>query len=128
MRRLTFRAWDTKRLKMWSAEEMGRDELTLNPDGRGLVNISSTSTRLSQYCPHLIALQFTGLYDADGHEIWEGDIIEDREHQVREVVVFENGMFTGERYASRPIFEVWHVIGNRYEYPEILQQKKDPPA
>ena len=76
-REIKFRAWDTKKNKMWSAEEMGRDELTINPDGRGFVNVSSVDPRLSQYPQHLIPLQFTGLRaeHGQGKEVYRSDIV-----------------------------------------------------
>lgn len=72
---IKFKAWDTKKKVMYSAEELGRDELQLNPDGRGFFNANSTSPRLSQYYPHLIPLQFTGEHDVDGNEIYDRDIL-----------------------------------------------------
>ena len=39
MRELKFRAWDTSKKIMFSAEEMGIDQEALLPDGRGFANI-----------------------------------------------------------------------------------------
>ena len=65
-----FKAWDIKRKKMYTSEEMGKDELTLSVDGRGLVNINSVSTKLSQYYTHLIPLQCIDI----NKDIYEDDV------------------------------------------------------
>lgn len=73
---IKYNAWDTERNKMWSAEELGQDELTINPDGRGFVNISGTNTKLSQYMKHLIPLEFIGIQDKNKKDIYDQDIVE----------------------------------------------------
>ena len=128
MRPIKFRAWDTKKNKMWPAEEMGADELTINPDGRGFVNVNSTSPRLSHYATHLIPLQFTGLHDRNGKEIYEEDFYRDIDDRVYRI---EWGNTTFRFFAvtlEPPIILIGidslkpgEVIGNIYENPELLK-------
>lgn len=75
MQVIKFRGWDTSKKIMYSAEDMGKDELTINPDGRGFVNVHGGSTKLSEYYPHIIPLQFIGLYSKDNIEIYKGDLL-----------------------------------------------------
>lgn len=73
--------------------------------------------------------QFTGLTDADGNEIYEGDLLlSDENAEVFEVVYdaprfcFKDNDF-GFRFLNHP--EHFHVIGNRYDNPELLEEGGD---
>jgi uncharacterized phage protein (TIGR01671 family) len=145
MRPIKFRGWHTTQKKMYSAEEMAEDQLTLLPTGQ-FINVSGKSTRLSTIFPSdkFIPLQFTGLHDKNGKEIYEGDILRPQEGMIRFydnhiwVIVFSKkrcgfGLVTTKNYPSfcnglcdgtvnmshnREIFE---VIGNIHKNPELLE-------
>jgi hypothetical protein len=86
--------------------------------------------------PHYIPLQYTGLKDKNGKEIYEGDIVKLWFDEGEEVfwnsflVKFFEGCFICEFLQGDteeyPIFEYWNdskdleIIGNIYENPELL--------
>jgi YopX protein. len=133
MRTIKFRAWDTKDMVMviWIDEE-----------GRGLYGSPLWEDYSVSGNDRFIPMQFTGLHDKNGREIYEGDIIEfrrwersaeDREkksplfYSRREAVEFDKGTF----YCGAPLCNWLHsedylikemeVIGNVHENPELLK-------
>ena len=134
MKEIKFRGWHKAQKTMYSPEEMGRDQLTLMPDGRGFANIHSASTRLSAIDGgrKMIPLQYTGLKDKNGKEIYEGDVLSPN----RRVVMFIGdgthnmgvGYYTLCHTAGYPFVpctfsrtqaKVSEIIGNIYENPEL---------
>ena len=118
MREIKFRAWDKENNRMiYFGQAHFRDEyneLVCGCDwdeyGFGYADLG-----LDDDAP---IMQYTGLKDSKGVDIYEGDILKCEIGQ-DEKVEFKNGMFIG-RYRATPLYDIWlnqeiKVIGNIYE-------------
>jgi uncharacterized phage protein (TIGR01671 family) len=121
MREIKFRAWHTGLKRMFSAEEMAADQLCLLPTGR-FINVASRMQDSKIY-GFMIPLQFTGILDKNGKEIYEGDVIlahaEGYDRPMEWTVVFDEARFTLINEHDRIGLHYWansqlEIIGNIY--------------
>ena len=115
-REIKFRAWDEVSEKMLNWNEF--------------LNTNMKNTFIAQGNTGLILMQYTGLHDKNGKEIYEGDIVKAliSGRWLVGKVIYEHSGFTIDvmnnkalEFGRRGIIEPWtEVIGNIYDNPELL--------
>ncbi|ALL20644.1 YopX family protein [Bacillus cereus] len=130
MREIKFRAWDEELKKMYSGDEIeGEDNLDAWLSYGELAIYRIDDGEYIQLKP----LQYTGIIDAHGNEIYEGDIVYQEFHdRIDEgdgftgVVKQEEGAWwidnevdNGTRLWSE--INLNRIKGNRFENPELLK-------
>jgi uncharacterized phage protein (TIGR01671 family) len=131
MREIKFRCWNEVDEKMYKVLQI---TFELIKDSEGFVyyeKILSTGERraIAQKLSDVILMQYIGLLDKQGKEIYEGDIVRYNglyfEHGLYEIK-FVNGSFIGINekdelnFRKDFDFENVEVVGNIYENPELL--------
>ncbi len=127
MREIKFRAWDNENKQMLEVQELDYED---SYDGQPMIR----TTKYNDYfdTEDMLLMQYTGLHDKNGKEIYEGDIVKVRKYSSfeTEVVKFDKGCFyAGMHYGSstrttlkliQP--KMTEVIGNIYENKELLNE------
>lgn len=104
MREIKFRAWDKGDNKML--------------DAMGLIDIIQTDDCMG-FPDSAEFMQYTGLKDKNGKEIYEGDIVEDS-NVIMEVKFYSGHSVINYAHFVLPDGEL-KVIGNIYENPDLLK-------
>lgn len=114
MREIKFRVWDSERKRILPIQRHSFKTGKSMPYGW---NVEYVFDELMQY---------TGLKDKNGTEIYEGDIVFDSHCEENGKVIFDEGCFAIEWETTiEDLFEncdIYEVIGNAYQNPELLKE------
>lgn len=114
-RELKFLAWHKKNKKIYRIA-------SISIQNESVFLINENNKKFHAFFDEIELLEYTGLKDKNGKEIYEGDILPNS-HQKNCVVIFENGGFIAKGkgfYIVPQHFQECEVIGNIYENPELL--------
>lgn len=140
MREIKFRAWDNVAFQMYYPGEEDNIVFTLEDNGIVATDIIQEEEEF-QTLHHLEYMQFTGLHDRNGKEIYENDVIQTEKMRynvhgsyegvelVYGIVKFDNGQFVikYEEDGSKPINfgSAYHeIVGNIHEHPNLKEETK----
>ena len=133
MREIKFRAWEAQRSKMyWWELEWGNkygegsgwlcavpwgEKRTYHPDNRWTLSPDG-----------VVIMQYTGLKDSRGREIYEGDVVKDAGGRIMQVFWNEltHGWWfqEGDTHIDHINLNGLQVVGNIHEHPELLQHEE----
>lgn len=124
-REIKFRAWHKDLKKMFKIGQITLEKGTWNfePNDRDFIGISIPSQ------PSFVLMQYTGLHDKNGKEIYEGDILKVYYKGMSEVgyVEYDNDYCEYKIIINtdKDYFSLWksidlEKIGNIYDNPELL--------
>ena len=126
MREIKFRAWDKSTNKMASFEKMqtnARFAIDAGLDSRQFIVLPKHQ--------NVVLMQFTGLKDKNGKEIYGGDIVKHYDYPRQKFSIEYNApSFEARHTRDGTLHPVWHngkltdyeIIGNIYENPELIKE------
>ena len=145
MKQIKFRLWDSKN-NCWydptfEAYRGKVEEVMISPRGRLTMRTMTEFVDESMFPNRFELMQYTGLHDKNGLEIYEGDIVHVWDNGVA-VVIFDESLGCGQWMCkfkpAFPDFEEWsaplygwldgnvdgsvfEILGNIYENPELME-------
>ena len=127
MREIKFRAWDGEKKRMLYGFDVNEHHAKQCPHWWGFDSgyIGDEEVFRVKY------MQYTGLKDKHGKEIYEGDIVQndDMSDGAVGVVEFRDGCFLDTKNWYEEHNNIYaknsEIIGNIYENPELVEQDRD---
>ena len=134
-REIKFRAWDKNRKEMFIVDELSytvEGSRTLLASQKDLSSQNAIFNQMIIRSGQYPIMQYIGLRDKNGKEIYEGDIVKCKQPSVR-IVEWSNVMskfclrFPGSKFSNYGIGESpkftehFAVIGNIYANPELIK-------
>lgn len=126
-RDIKFRVWDNQENTMFYNEDILKIQFAEN-----FIRIENEKYAFNSFLDEVILMQYIGLKDCNGKEIYEGDIVEDNFGD-RYEVVFEDykfnlkdfycGCFDIPNDGFSELRDKLKVIGNIYQNPDLLEGK-----
>ena len=134
MREIKFRAWDKNNKKMLEVDGINFNEFGFKQYKSAAIACELPGTELSQIVnlSEVELMQYTGLKDKNGKEIYEGDIVMAINYHCGATEVLTVRYFMGspclcfkEQDTGTPLYPLivthsFEVIGNTYEHPQLL--------
>ena len=127
-REIKFRAWDKRNKQMLTVAQF-----VFDTRGEAYLEKSPIIARDKDYNHYsgdfesMEIMQFTGLKDKNGKEIYEGDIVKFRNPVYAEIIYLKGCFFAGNEFlGDRPLYNIkipYEVIGNIYENPELFKEE-----
>jgi uncharacterized phage protein (TIGR01671 family) len=139
MREIKFRAWDNIAGRFKTGTELAETIIRVELDGA--IELKGAIYNISE----VTLMQYTGLKDSNGVEVYEGDILRDynnyppgHKHGLLEqtgvatysvllggwYIVDSRGLEHEQKTLQGATLEYFEVIGNKYENPELVEEAK----
>lgn len=124
MRELKFRVW----IHDWGGGRMEYDGFAVNESGKVLFLDEEVYTVGRRANQDRIVMQYTGLKDRNGKEIYESDILLVKYDDWSKDKIYPNTRCIVKWNAEKVQFDIedrgngsWEVIGNIYQNPELIK-------
>ena len=133
-RPIRFRAWDKEKQRMHYdgfavINKLNASALMMNPNLGDELHGSPWLILNGDTCLSHVLMQFTGLHDRRGKEIYEGDALQEgKEDWAKWIPVFAVEWLTHHTFCgwnvNQEITRRCEIIGNVYEHPELMARKE----